>query len=315
MNQIQWLQAQLNKLIRENALKGCFISLPTQCEQTPIKAHSVSKGNHLRRIAENGQVLMPKVGPMQTGLMEPIGNAAASTFPGFCDEHDKLFAPIDEGIYTIGNREFEFLCAMRAAARERFAKGTQHNLAQLQKEASTSEFAIAYATSVALGLQDVEADRRYFNHNLLNNRFDRIRTIPLIFPSETPVVASSMFMPQIDFDGNLVNDLSDPAAKIAAVFLTIFPEEGRSIVLLSYKATSESKLGFLNKISDMDLTEQKIIISNLLAGFVENMAVSPTYWESLAQKGVVDLYEESFMKSVTMEVVPLVLDKRINIFL
>ena len=48
----------------------------------------------------------------------PTGKAKATTFPGFCDEHDKIFEPIDAHPYEVGNLLQEFLFAMRAVARE-----------------------------------------------------------------------------------------------------------------------------------------------------------------------------------------------------
>ena len=62
--------------------------------QTIKRSHAISKGNSLKNIADNGHVLQPFVdvfAPHLAVSMKSIGVNAASTFPGFCNEHEELF--------------------------------------------------------------------------------------------------------------------------------------------------------------------------------------------------------------------------------
>ena len=66
-----------------------------KCNSLSVKrSHAISKGNSLKTIADKGHVLQPVVdvfAPNLTVSMKPIGINTASTFPGFCENHEKLF--------------------------------------------------------------------------------------------------------------------------------------------------------------------------------------------------------------------------------
>lgn len=55
------------------------------------RSHTIQKSNSLKLISENGHVLMPKMLNLEeVGIMQ-IGINEASTFPGYCKDHERLF--------------------------------------------------------------------------------------------------------------------------------------------------------------------------------------------------------------------------------
>ena len=77
-------------------------SYPGCNSQTIKRSHAISKSNSLKTIADNGLVLQPVVDVFAPNLMvsmKPIGINTASTFPGFCKDHEKLFQKFE-------NKEF-----------------------------------------------------------------------------------------------------------------------------------------------------------------------------------------------------------------
>lgn len=62
------------------------------CAKTSIAhSHTISLGASIRLIAENDHVVTPQFGDNGLELV-PIGVRKASTFPGFCEEHETQFS-------------------------------------------------------------------------------------------------------------------------------------------------------------------------------------------------------------------------------
>lgn len=67
------------------------------CKKKSIsKSHTIQKSSSIKQISENGQVLTPKLN-QTSGELELIsqGIGDASTFPGFCEDHEKLFSEFE----------------------------------------------------------------------------------------------------------------------------------------------------------------------------------------------------------------------------
>jgi hypothetical protein len=59
---------------------------------TGISSHTIQKSGALRLISENGHVLCPRINKDNLHLtMESVGLNEASTFTGFCEEHEQMF--------------------------------------------------------------------------------------------------------------------------------------------------------------------------------------------------------------------------------
>jgi hypothetical protein len=84
------------------------------------RSHSISLGASIVQIAEDGHVLTPKYG--NDGIeMVRIGKREASTFPGFCDEHEALFAEFENQGAITEDRHFQ-LQVFRSLCREIYSK-------------------------------------------------------------------------------------------------------------------------------------------------------------------------------------------------
>ena len=67
-------------------------------------------------------------------------------------------------------------------------------------------------------------------NNIINKTYHTIRTIRLRFKYESKIAVSSMFSIKFDFEGNMINDINDPNAKISDCFLTVFPQNGELLL-------------------------------------------------------------------------------------
>lgn len=91
------------------------------CKSLSVKrSHSIAKSNSLKTIADKGHLLQPVFNDFGNTFklsMESIGINNASTFPGFCKKHKKLFQPF-ESQQNFNEDEFIQLQAYRAICRE-----------------------------------------------------------------------------------------------------------------------------------------------------------------------------------------------------
>jgi hypothetical protein len=92
---------------------------PTCSSLSVKKSHSIAKSNSLKVIANKGHVLQPSVDVFAKNLevsMKPVGINNASTFPGFCEKHEKLFHKFEHE--KIHEDSFVMLQTYRAICRE-----------------------------------------------------------------------------------------------------------------------------------------------------------------------------------------------------
>jgi hypothetical protein len=91
------------------------------CEKTAIQAHSVQKSTALSFIEEAGHVCELRTRIKNGPVCEfvKVGRNTASTFTGFCSQHDAmLFRPIDTEPLDLEDEKQLFLIAYRSITRE-----------------------------------------------------------------------------------------------------------------------------------------------------------------------------------------------------
>ena len=108
---------------------GCFHpEAPENCSGEAIQSHSITRSGGLSEIAEEGHVmsLYADYGVFlrTQGDVEPrrVSVRKASSFPGFCAQHDSsTFAPVEQMPYSPCERH-AFLTSYRALCRELFVR-------------------------------------------------------------------------------------------------------------------------------------------------------------------------------------------------
>jgi hypothetical protein len=81
--------------------KGC-------ARQSVRKSHTIQQEGSLRAICEKGHILTPTFDPKKEGLkLSPIGVREASTFPGFCKEHESIFHEFESRHSLSEPRDFQ----------------------------------------------------------------------------------------------------------------------------------------------------------------------------------------------------------------
>ncbi len=101
------------------------------CSEASIRrSHSIHRAGSIERIAEAQHVLTPRLDNHGQMKMERIGVNLASTFPGFCEEHEQLFSEFEVAGEMSASRHVA-LQAFRTVCREIARK--RQGLAELER--------------------------------------------------------------------------------------------------------------------------------------------------------------------------------------
>ena len=299
---------QLSDLLRKCRFKDCIFPDKSTCSSKTIKAHSIQKNKVLKYISERGMVISGDIKKtLFTREFEDLGINSASTFFGFCNYHDTLiFSEIENKNY-IGSQEQHFLFAYRACALEYVKKRVEScfykALLKKYKNSSNEINIIRTLNGARLGLTDLTNILEYFSNELIKQRdirnFDIINTSTFSLSYESLIAVNAFFYMPYDFQGNLINDLSNPLKTPAPIFLNVFPENGKTIILFSYLTDDfNTYRNMLSKLDSLSNSQIELFFSNLIITHCENLFMSPLKYKEISKK-LRRLFVSKFMETFT----------------
>lgn len=161
------------------------------------------------------------------------------------------------------------------------------NIYQPYNEFKMSKIADSFKTKYQLAsitVNELTEFKEIMNTNLKSKNYDSISTKVLIFQNETPICATSVIYLKRDLEGNLINDYLDFSKKLEPIFFSVFPQAGKTYVLLSYFTETKNTFSFLyNQFGKLTLKHQKVLITSLIFSYIENFYTSNQYWKSKKQ--------------------------------
>lgn len=262
-----------------------------------IHAHSIQNNQMLSSIARDGHVytlakefseIIKNQGRANYTL---IGVNQASTFLGFCAEHDNiLFQPIDQQP-LLPSAQQAMLYAYRSLCREVFAK---ENAAEVYKDSLVEQELTAPLRDLLQnvkrgtenGLQNLRIHKSRFDESLkLSNEQDICYTV--FHSNQRPNIAvSGVVYPDFDFLGRPIQNLGNLNTQLELITICSAPmTDGWGLILAWHKFSSHICLPFMHSIAAA--LEKGQAIEDMLFRFVinfENIAISPDWWENLKQE-------------------------------
>ena len=268
--------------------KNCLHPDKSNCSKKIVQAHSIQRNKILNKIADNGIVLSYiALKTFFTDSLEEIGIKSASTFYGFCNYHDAyLFSPIESNDYNQTDEQ-NFLHAYRGCAREYAMKYEAFHLTKklAPKLPQYYDFLIEVLLAEQQASLDLIAFLEKFHLEIQkpnkSGDFSIISAHISRFPYESLIAVNSMFYIIYDFEGHIINDLSDASTTPSPTFLSVFPQNGETIVLLSCFTDELNK--FQNIYSQLTKFSQERLeqfYSNLIMTHCENFFLSPNKWNN-----------------------------------
>ena len=282
--------------------KYCSVpeDLKGNCSSKIINAHTVSKSSSLLEIADStNHVLGLKISlsSIQKGngnlRPEKIGVNQASTFKGFCSEHDKqLFSCIEDYPFSAEHEQL-FALAYRSICKEIYAKGSSEDVVSLIKESDkgkgmleqlfTQYFGSTYGLGVDTAVKELAVLKDQFDSHLLGK--DELQLCHFVIESDEPcpVAVSSMLCPDVDFAGNAIQDLSNLEMVPECVIFNSFSSDGKGYVVFSWLKESKTIESFINTLPDeFDLLKNALL--RFFFSVSENIYISPEWWDELTEQ-------------------------------
>jgi len=253
------------------------------CPRKAIRAHSIQNARVFNLLSDKNHVLMfglhfskerPKV------QLKKIGRNEASTFPGFCAEHDaEIFRALDTKPLDLTDLEQLFLLAYRSVSRELHA--TMEAAAKIQsaylgrvergwdKADEPSDAGVFAVHKMAIAWETWKYRYRTFDNALLSRSFEGIQHDIVQLPVPPSVAASCLFsIDEVPFEDGVLR-----------VSLNILPVSVfHSVAVFSY-TKGEAPLArlALSRVLEASGTAQMYELSKLVVERMENFALNPAH--------------------------------------
>lgn len=260
--------SKFEKKFKKNA--PCFMSIFDECHKQSIQSHSISVAN-LKLLAENGhlqRLRTPRLHDKSFEIdFEKVGVKNASTFPGFCGDHDAaLFRNIDTSNYRpVGEKITEYM--FRALVHEGYAKmyanamidsysiADVKKIAELERQDTVEAFELGYRDLFVQG-------NNVYKH--LSSSIPQLSYLTILFDKILPFTFSGPINLEIkpNFGGQDPTNSTQVFEGIVAsiipfkegsAFFLIFPKTQNANVMKLLKRFSKSKKYFSNEILQLGI--------------------------------------------------------------
>ena len=272
------------------------------CANQAIRAHSVQNSRVLDLLARDGHVKALSLKASKDNIeivMEDVGRNKATTFEGFCSEHDsEIFRPIEENPIDISDERHLFLLAYRATVRELHVlmdaaikiQATYGKRIELGLDTGNEpEPAGMFAINHILRAHSTYLYKDYLDRALQSQRYSDLlhRVITIHHKIPTIAVCSLYSIDNVQRDGDWVR-----------VALNVFPisETASAVVFSCAPNDSELVSASLDRICNSEGHYQGYLVSRLILNNCENFVISPAYydqWTAEKQKDVLSYFTKT----------------------
>ena len=284
--------------IEKDLNRKSFNCLYPDCVCKAIKSHSQHKEGQLRAISEDGCVyaihrnMYSLYDPKRTHVVElvktPIANA--STFPGYCSQHDaSIFSPIETRPLVQGDKRQALILFLRAFSLEFAAKRRAFHF-QKGLIAAVAPHVPQWRTDLgqhALAGIRLFLDREgpfYFRklfHLLQHEEFDSITVQWTVVKKNLLASSSCCINPYLDdYENHHSPESSEPQPLVA---FSLVPTMTETHVVASWlKEHQETAAWIANGLSRAEELEKTLNV--LAVAESEDTCFNPSLWESLPEE-------------------------------
>ena len=223
---------------------------------------------------------------------EECGVTETSSFFGFCQKHDRdLFSCFEIEPFVCSQKQLAMLY-FRALSREYYAKLTQlestvrmeeireiHSIpAEVQIEPSDEK--VFYKLSTNTAFREIDELKQRIDSILRTGDYQRIVSRVFEIESLFPVACAGLTNPDFDFEGRLIQDLSDLDFPSHVLSFSVIPQSNSSWVIFSYL---DEHSDVIEKLISSLLSRPDIPADLIWMTFCyfENAAYSPEWIESI----------------------------------
>ena len=259
----------------------------------------MQKSGGLKKIALNGHVRYFK--PSFDNIFKNKGKlecridciGVASTFFGFCKQHDtNLFSPV-ENYHFDDSKEHAQLLGYRAVCKELYAKEEQKNhhidLDELLKREgelnpSLSHDRDLHLSMINLTLKEITKLKEKLEDNISKGKTNSINFLSIRTNDITEYMCCGSFIPELTFDSKRLKNLNSLEEIECHVSLNIFASDQDGVILFQWLGENPDIDEFLSSLLTKNEMEIPELITNLVFEFLENTFISPLWWNKLSTK-------------------------------
>jgi hypothetical protein len=268
------------------------------CNQKAIGSHSQQRGGPLEAISESGKVYWLNDNLYKTtnnnknefnATLRKCSISEASVFPGFCDNHDKIFSPIESGSLDPESPEQVVLFYLRAIAYEVSRKKRELLRGELMIEAFAEVNEPSELRSWSYlndGREEFLSrdgnyylDKAFYYHN--NPSSHNLNVIWKKVPKNLGVSTCTCINSLLD---NYIEGIANNPEKPNPVFtLNIVPLGQETHINFVWPKESEKENDWLYDQTNTDTKLQKIV-NRLVVCETEDLTINPSIWESFSEQ-------------------------------
>lgn len=300
-----------SEMSQKATLKECFLkNSPIECSSKIINAHSLQRMGSLSLLESdvNGNQklysLTDKQSNPKSSKLElvPIGKKTASTFFGFCQEHDTdIFEPIEQHPESIdiNSTEHCFLLSFRAFAISYHRKKEDINLFSIKDE----DFRIKLRRFVnndnldeileglILGLQDMESNKKILIDALYSKDYACLDFFTYEVYYTAPIAMCMLTTPPYLFSGKPMNTSDNPEYQFSDIITSVIPLKSRTLIILAAFKNEPWGSVYLDELNQMhDIQLQKALSWHILTTS-ENCFFSPAWYDNLNNRQKQDIVD------------------------
>jgi len=271
-----------------------------QCGDPAIRAHSIQNRQTIALLERDNHVIAWQPRFSQAGpdiALRRIGRNDASTFAGFCNQHDtELFRPLDTKPLDGADREQLFLLAYRGITCELHAIMTGAVQLQSLYTARIERGVESPDSSSPAGQKAVEQmllawatwryRHAYYDEPLLRQAFEGVEHEVIDLNDQVPCLAASSFitLKDVPVDQELIG-----------VAINILPvSETKTVAVFSYAKKDQGVVrAALDRILGSTAYVQKYELSKLVLSRISNVLISPAHfdqWSAERAKKITDAF-------------------------
>ena len=291
------VEVQAAEILKKSQYKCCLHPDKSRCVKHIKEAHALQNNKIISLLSENGHVYMlndkksPLIIPTEKGeietltLLDKVGVNRATTATCFCDIHDdEVFAAIEKGApaFDKGNDEHKFLYAYKAFIFEYYKKLVEQKAFQRMIKAKPSvlksRMMVAYYRDISLTMREMDTVKDTFDKAILANDYGILQTCVIEIPGSIGFANYACIAPDYDLYGRKIKNTKNGIMR--RLYITVFPEENRSFILLSCLHT-DSKVykDFFQQLQAANVDKVKYYFDLMLPLYSENIIISPRLWE------------------------------------
>lgn len=313
---------------RKGRINRCFYC---EKEEDIVASHSVTEKRCLYLLAEHIEGRRGVYGfkhlklsrtnwynPYVFANFEVVGTKEASTFKGFCKDHDqKLFKLLDDFDFDETSIKCKFLHCYRT-----FAKGVHSKYEELKSCSEDSIYKEQYNMYIAERKEDIEIGLNLdicgyeflMNKWMENEDYTQLEHICFRTNKFHPIASASFCQPTFTINNNRINDYKQTDRPLNHIFINIVPEKERTYILISCFKNQLNSIKFLSELNEVYKVDKErfgTFLTTLLVFYTENTFLAPSLINSLPDSLRLNLLLD-LRRSITAGIQELFLDNPIN---